>query len=173
MSDQTQPLTITAEEAQGMVTLRGDLASQALQKAVANLTGAAMPERRGVTRNGDHAVIWMSPDELLILLPRGDAAEAAARLTEALGGQHHLAVDVSDARAVYTLTGPGWKDAIARLSPTDLRDLSKGQVRRTRVGQVAAAIWSPEDNSATLICFRSVARYMQDLLENAVRAGAL
>lgn len=172
MSERTQPLILTPPP-QGMVTLRGDHASPSLQKAVGNLTGAAMPEPRGVIRNGDHEVIWMSPDELLILLPRGDAAGAVAALKEALGGQHHLAVDVSDARAVFTLSGPGWKDIIARLSPTDLRDLSLDQVRRTRVGQVAAAIWSHEGSSATLICFRSVARYMQDLLENAAKAGAL
>ena len=50
--------------------------------------------------------LWMSPDELLILVPYAEAGQAVTVLQEALGDAHHLAVDVSDARAHFRLTGP-------------------------------------------------------------------
>jgi len=59
-----------------------------------------------------------------------------------------------------------------RLSPADLRASSfkAGVMRRSRIGQVAAAFWM-QDAGIDVVCFRSVADYMQGVLSNAAKAA--
>ena len=67
-----------------------------------------LPESRAGERSRRaRALLWMSPDELLLLCPHGEAAETAARLREALAPEHALVVDVSDARALIDGRGAG------------------------------------------------------------------
>ncbi|MDX1780091.1 MAG: sarcosine oxidase subunit gamma family protein [Thalassovita sp.] len=153
---------------QGMITLRGDLASGAVSKAVKAATGQGVPAQRKINSGDDRAVAWMSPDELLILVPYGEVAATVARLTEALDGEHALVQDVSDARAVFRLTGaPGaLREVLAKLAPVDLSPeaFRPGDVRRTRLAQVAGAFWFDDSTTARVICFRSVADYAFKLL---------
>ncbi|GHA53175.1 sarcosine oxidase subunit gamma [Amylibacter ulvae] len=158
----------------GMITLRGDLASAAMAKVVKSITGAKMPKPRGVETAGKGSVAWMSPDELLIMVdyPAADAAEA--KITDALSGQHHLAVNVSDARAVFDLTGDHLRDVLAKGSPTNLNPdaLPIGEVRRTRLGQLAVAFWFTDESAAKLVCFRSVGDHVFKWLANAAQNGS-
>jgi sarcosine oxidase subunit gamma len=39
------------------------------------------------------------------------------------------------------------------------------------MAQIAAAVWMEADETLRVICFRSVARYAQDLLSTAAHAG--
>ncbi len=156
----------------GMITLRGDLASAKMKKAVKAATGTAVPAARRIELNGEKAAAWMSPDELLILVPYADAVATVAALDEALAGEHHLAADVSDARAVFTIRGPKAEEALMKLSPVDFSTLADGEIRRTRVAQVAAAFWKSAEDEFTLVSFRSVAGYVMGLLETSSRAGS-
>lgn len=149
---------------QGMVSLRADLATAA--KAVKKLTGADMPGPRAMTGGTGCQVAWMSPDEVLIFCDHDRAGKLAFDLSEALSGQHHLAVNVSDARAMFSLTGAAGplRDVIAKITPADIGGLPLGEMRRTRLQQVASAIWFQSETEARVICFRSVARYVFDLV---------
>ena len=159
----------------GMVTLRADLAACA--GAVQQVTGAPMPGPRAITagtRDGQGTqVAWMSPDELLILCDHGSADAIVAALSQALAGQHHLAVVVSDARAMFRLSGPAGalRDTLAKITPADIAALGVHEMRRTRLQQVAGAIWFEDATEARVICFRSVARYVFDLLAMSARDG--
>lgn len=157
---------------QGMITLRGVLDSEAVTNAVQQATDCAMPAPRRVTSAGAFAVAWMSPDEVMILCPHADAPAIARNLTDALAGSFATLAVVSDARGVFTLHGSGWRDALAKICPVDFATMSEGDIRRTRAAQVAAAIWVSGKDEATLVCFRSVAGYMFDLLSTASRHGS-
>lgn len=148
----------------GMVTLRGDLAD--LAGPVRNVTGCALPERRMMTRAGDRAVLWMSRDELLVTCGFDEAAELAARLEAALGDAFATAAVVSDARAAFDVTGSGARRVLAKLCPVDFERLAPEEVRRTRMAQVAAALWRHGDGWR-VVCFRSVERYAEALLRDA------
>lgn len=161
------PVTVTEAGLCGMVTLKADLAMAA--KAVKTVTGQAMPEVRRIVR-GDMSVAWMAPDEVLILCDHAKADSVVAELSKALKDIHHLAVNVSDARAVFHLDGPAIKDTLGKLTPADLGTLAPGEVRRSRLAQIPAAFWI-EGDRATVICFRSVAQYAFDLLSNAAAEG--
>ncbi len=166
-------VAVTRSGPQGMIILRGNLSDTALQAVCTALTGADMPAQGKITMNGDKAIGWMSPDELLLFVPYDDADNAVTTLAKTLQGQHHLAVNVSDARAMVTVAGAGTRDMIAKLTPVDLHpdSLPVGTLRRTHLGQVAAAFWLTDATSAQVICFRSVADYMFDLLTTSAAAG--
>jgi sarcosine oxidase subunit gamma len=44
--------------------------------------------------------------------------------------------------------------------------------RRSRLAQVPAAFWMPDAETFQIVCFRSVARYMFDLLSIAAQPGS-
>lgn len=182
MSDMTTELTptqaeITRVEEQGMLTVRGDLSRKKLRAAVKALTRIEVPETRSIRTKGQASVAWMSPDELLIMLPKSRTKEAVAALTTALEGVHSLVADVSDARAVFTVKGQDARDVLARLCPVDLAPdrFKAGEMRRTRMAQIPAAFWISDGDAEalTVVVFRSVAQYALDLLLNASNAPAV
>jgi sarcosine oxidase, subunit gamma len=154
----------------GMITLRcKELKS--LEKAVKSAAGTKLPAPRRIEVAGDSACGWMSPDEYLLVLPYADVGKALAVIAKALKGEHHLAVDVSDARAVFRVEGPQAADVLRKLCPVDIDHLQPGELRRTRAAQVPAAFWKQGDGF-TLVCFRSVANYVMGLLQHSAMPGS-
>ena len=158
----------------GMITLRGSHDLTALRKAAASVVGGDFPERRHFVGNGDLGMAWMSPDELLLLCPYREVTDNIAKLQQALGGQHALVVNVSDARASFRVSGPHAREVMAKLAPVDLDPaaFTPGMFRRTRLAQVPVAFWMPDTETFQIICFRSVAQYVYDLLKVAAQPGS-
>ncbi len=161
--------TVADAGLQGMITLRGDLASKTLQAAVKVATGAEVPGQRRVSLAEGGAAAWMSPDELLLLVPYEEAVAKTEELAEALKGEHALTANVSDARSFFSIAGEGAREVLAKIAPVDLsaEAFKPGDFRRSRTAQVAAAFWLQEDGSFRVVCFRSVGAYMFSLLSNA------
>lgn len=158
----------------GMISLRGDLSDDRLRAAVTALTGTPVPDRLRIEGASQRGAAWMSPDELLLFVPRDAVGSALARLGEALAGTHHLVLDVSDLRVCLRVDGPGAREVLSKLSPADLHPdaFGEGHFRRTRLGQLAAGIWL-EGQGARVICFRSVADYALLLLRQSAADGAV
>lgn len=154
----------------GMITLRAK-GVKGLVKAVKAAVGTKVPDTRRIEGQGDHVCAWMSPDEYLLILPYADVAKALASIAKTLQGEHHLAVDVSDARAVFRIEGVDAADVLRKLCPVDLDRLEPNEVRRTRAAQVPCAFWA-EGNGFTLVCFRSVATYVMGLLTHSAQPGS-
>jgi len=155
----------------GMITLRAKPEVKGLAAAVKAVTGTALPAARRIVMNGEKAAGWMSPDEYLLVLPYAEVADALAALAKALAGEHHLAVDVSDARAVFRVEGTEAAQVLMKLSPVDHATLEPGELRRTRTAQVAAAFWK-DDTGYTVVSFRSVAGYVMGLLQHSAQKGS-
>jgi sarcosine oxidase, subunit gamma len=155
----------------GMITLRAAPDLPVLAKAVKAITGQALPAPRRIVGTSDRGIGWMSPDEWLILLPYPQVTQALADLHKALKGQHFLAVDVSDARAVFRIEGPQAAQVLMKLSPVDHATLAPNELRRTRAAQVACAFWQ-EGEGYTLVSFRSVAAYVMGLLTHSAQPGS-
>lgn len=146
----------------GMVTLRARPDAPGLAAAL-----GAIPPLRGIVEAGPNRIAWMSPDEYLILTDRRNVPQAVDSISKSMQAAHHLVVDVSDARAVFHLSGPAADTALSRLCPVDFARLPAGEVRRTRLAQVACALWR-EGDGITVVTFRSVARYAFDLMRNTL-----
>jgi sarcosine oxidase subunit gamma len=159
----------------GMITLRAKPGTKGLDKAVKAAVGTALPAVRRMEWSGDadtgRGCGWMSPDEFLLVLPYAEVATAIAALEKALQGQHFLAADVSDARAIFRIEGAKAGQVLAKLCPADIDRMEPGELRRTRVAQVAGAFWG-DGAGYTLVTFRSVAGYAMGLLSHSAMAGA-
>ncbi len=150
----------------GQVTLRGDLGSDTLRAAVKAGVGVDVPGSLRAAFDGDRGAVWMSPDELLLFTAYDQADALAASLGAALAGEHHLAVNVSDARAVIALAGAGVAEVLAKGAPVDLSDAAfpVGTARRTHIGGIAVGFWRRAEHDWEIVCFRSFARHLFDWL---------
>lgn len=155
----------------GMITLRAKAGTKGLDKAIKAAVGTKVPAVRRMEWTGDRGCGWMSPDEFLLVLPYAEVATAMAALEKALTGEHFLAADVSDARAIFRVEGAKAAQVLAKLSPVDLETLAPGELRRTRMAQVAGAFWADEAGY-TVVCFRSVAAYVMGLLTHSATPGS-
>lgn len=142
----------------GMITLRCDISI---------LTKITVPDTRKIVDN----IAWMSPDELLVIVPKDDVPAVIAKLEDSVKGLHHLIADVSDARMMFQLSGPNAREVLAKGAPVDLSPdaFQPGDIRRTRIGQVAAAFWMVDAQTFRIICFTSVAGYLEEWLRHAAR----
>lgn len=163
-------VTVSIAPPAGMIGLRGDLADERLRAVVAKVAGG-VPDRLRIVGGLARGAAWMSPDELLLFVPPGEAGATLAQIAEALAGTHHLATDASDLRAVVRVEGLA-REVLGKLTPADLHPdaFGPGDVRRSRLGQVAAAFWL-EDGGAHVLCFRSVADYLLALLRQSAADG--
>ena len=155
----------------GMISLRCDLAEKALPAVVKSIVGTKLPAPRRIEMKDGSGAGWMSPDEMLFVLPYNKVAKALETIEKKLNGTHHLTVDVSDARAVFRIEGPMAKEVLMKLAPVDFTALAPGELRRTRVAQVAAAFWQ-DGPGFTLVSFRSVAGYVMGLLEHSAQPSS-
>ncbi|MEM1078965.1 MAG: sarcosine oxidase subunit gamma family protein [Pseudomonadota bacterium] len=158
---------------QGMLTLRADLSAPEITAAIQSATGLAVPQPRQITSDADRSLAWMSSDEAMLFCPRAEIASLLVALSDALGEAFATCVDVSDARRVYEISGPGARECIAKLTPAPMAPerFGPGEMRRTRLAQVATALWMPAPDQVRLMCFRSVAQYVEDLLAVSAKPG--
>ena len=77
-----------------------------------------MPNR--VSGNMTRGVLWLGPDEWLVVGLAGTAAATIAELEDALDGVHHAVVDVSENRVVLELHGANRHELLASGCSLDL-----------------------------------------------------
>lgn len=152
----------------GMVLIRADLVRAG--DAIAEAAGVAIPAPNRFVTDGTRWLGWMSPDELLLIVPAGELAGSLAALREALTGEHALVEDVSALRCVYDVTGRKPEQALAKLCPVDFAALPADAVRRTRAAQVACGLWR-QGGGWRVIAFRAVADYLGGVLMAAAAPG--
>ncbi len=158
----------------GQITLRADLSCAQVAAAVSNAAGLAVPEKLAVTHDGDSRAVWMSPDELLLILPAGQAPGAIAKLQAELADHHHMALDVSDARSIFRLTGPAVGEVLAKGAPCDVSDhgCPPGTARRTHLAGLAIGLWRLGPQDWEIVCFRSYAPHLLTWLQVSAAPGA-
>ncbi len=165
---------VTEMGLRGMITLRGDLASTDLKNAATGASGVDMPAQGHANTVEQSGLAWMSPDELLVMTPYAEVEDKLAQIDKLMKGKHYLAVNVSDARAMFRIEGHGVREVMAKLCPVDMAPdaFTPGMFRRTRMAQIPAAFWMPSDDAVQIICFRSVADYAFGLLKDAAEPGS-
>ncbi|MFQ5567259.1 MAG: sarcosine oxidase subunit gamma [Paracoccaceae bacterium] len=169
-----QTIQITDRGPVGQVTLRGDLASAAMEKAVKAEVGVDVPGPLRAAFAGDRGAVWMSPDELLLFTAYDEAGALVSALAGALAGTHHMVLDVSDARAVIRLSGAGVAEVLAKGAPLDLSESAfpVGTARRTHIAGIAVAFWRKAEGEWEIVCFRSYARHLFDWLVQSSVEGS-
>ena len=115
-------------------------------------------------RVGDREVLWLGPDEWLVVA-QADAADVIADLDASLAHVHHSVVDVSANRALIELADADRLELLSSGCPIDLdpRSWTKGRCAQSLFG--AAQVLLQERASDTRLFVRpSFATYVVDLL---------
>lgn len=129
--------------------------------AVASAIGLPFPAPGQTTGGGDRRAVWAGPGQALILGP-AVAPEGAAH------------ADQSSGWAVLSLTGPAARDALARLTPIDLRDASfpEAATARTLLGHMTVSLTRTGPETYEIMVFRSMTRTAIHDLTRAMKGVA-
>jgi len=110
-------------------------------------------------------ILWLGPDEWLVVGHTGTAEALVAELETTLGGEHHSVVDVSANRTVIELGGNSRHELLSSACPIDLHPRSWGDGRCAQTVFGAAQILLQEREGTTRVFVRpSFAAYVVDLL---------
>jgi heterotetrameric sarcosine oxidase gamma subunit len=149
----------------GKLILRAD-PEAAVEKLRAAL-GLGLPfEPLTSATEGETSVLWLGPDEWMLVTAPGAAAETSAKAGEALAGVHHQLVDVGDYYTVIEIAGPKARELLMKLTTLDLhtRAFHAGMVAGSVFGRATATLWLPlghaDDEAFRLFIRWSMADYL-------------
>lgn len=163
-------VTLTELPFTTMVNVRVDPVTAAADR-IGRTLGAPLPLRCGETAvSGAHTVVWLGPDEWLVL-SRADAGGLTAVLREALDGDPGSVVDVSANRTVLELGGPSAREVLEKGCPLDLhpRAFGPGRAVSTTVGPIPVLLWQVAEGPTYRLFPRSsfadyLARWLMDAM---------
>jgi sarcosine oxidase subunit gamma len=162
---------------QTMAGLRANPAGDAGARLGASTGGlpAASGEVRG---SGDTAVLWLGPEEFLLVAP-AEAHESLGgtlpgALIEALGDGEGQVVDLSANRTTFELSGPRARAVLEKGCALDLhpRVLKAGTAFSTEIGGIPAILWKSAEESYRIFPRASFAEFLGRWLLDAMREYA-
>lgn len=157
----------------GKITLRGRSGDKAFMDAVTEAVGAAPPvEANTVTAGDGNEILWLGPDEWLVVTPASAQGAVEAALRGALAGQHASVVDTTDSQTTIRIHGAHARDVLAKGCPLDLhpRAFGPGRCAQSIVAKADALIHQRDDAPTYDVFVRcSFARYLWDWLVDAAR----
>ncbi len=151
-----------------MVSLRVDPTSDAAD-ALEGVLGTTLPRSSGeVTSHGQHSVLWLGPDEWLVVSQMSADALVPA-LQESVAGAHAAVVDVSANRTVLELRGASARAVLQKGCPLDLhpRAFGPGQAVSTTLARIPLVLWQVGPDSYRLLPRASFAEYVARWLLDA------
>ena len=155
----------------GHLNLRGDPSDGSFIGAVEGALGFALPVEPNIVSDGDEKqVLWLGPDEWLIITPRDEQAVVADALVEALAGVFASVTDVTGGQTVITVSGGRAREVLAKGCSLDLhpRTFGEGQCAQTLVAGAGVTLrWAGPEPSFELIVRRSFAEYLALWLHDA------
>jgi sarcosine oxidase subunit gamma len=139
-----------------------------------NARRLALPtEPNTVVEAEDRSVLWLGPDEWLVVAAPGRAGPVAEEIAAALSGVHHSVVDVSANRAVIDVAGTRGRDVLSKGCPLDLhpRVWRPGMCAQSLLGR-AQALLHERPLGTRLYVRPSFGDYVVDWLIDAAREYA-
>ena len=164
-------VTLGESPMRGLLVLRGDAAAAEFRGAVAAVIGLEpVVEPLTTVRRRDVSMLWLGPDEWLVVTPDRRLERIERALRDALEGQHAALTDVSHSRAVLVLSGPDARAVLAKGCTLDLhpRVFGPGRCAQSRLAKCQALIHQTTDAPEYEIHVqRSFAQYAWTWLEDA------
>ena len=155
----------------GLLVLRGDSAGTEFRSAVSAVLGLdPVDEPLTAARKRDVSMLWLGPDEWLVVTPDRRAERIERTLRDALEGQHAALTDVSHSRTVLALCGPDARAVLAKGCPLDFhpRVFGPGRCAQSRLAKCQVLIHQTKAAPAfDIYVQRSFAEYAWTWLEDA------
>ena len=104
---------------------------QAVGSAVSSVLGAELPDVSQSATTDKATVLWLGPDEWMVIAAPDMESDLAGALGGALSDVHHQIARVSDYYTTIEISGIGARHALSKLSTLDLhpRAFKPGEVR--------------------------------------------
>ena len=160
------------------LTLRVQPAGAAADR-IGKALGVALPVQPCTTASGDGVtVLWLGPDEWLVVSEPDRAADLTARIRENLAGEHGAVVDTSAQRTAVRITGKNAADVLAHGCALDLdrrgaggdgvaiSGFGPGQCVSTLLAKAQVVI-TPEQDGYLVLVRSSFAEYLATWLLDA------
>jgi sarcosine oxidase subunit gamma len=145
---------------------------------IASVIGGLPAACGAVSGTGDTSVLWLGPEEFLVVAPLeaheslgGDLIQA---LREALAGGEGQVVDLSANRTTFDLTGPRARAVLEKGCALDLhpRVLKPGTALSTEIGNIPVVLWKTGEESYRIFPRASFAEFLGRWLLDAIREYA-
>lgn len=152
-----------------MIGLRAEAGSGVAERLTTTL-GARLPTTvGGVATAGGTSVLWLAPDEWLVVSD-ADPAGLTERLVVALHGEPGSAVDLSANRTTLELSGPSARDALEKGCSLDLhpRSFAVGAAYATSLAHVPVVLWRTTEQTYRVLVRSSFADHVGRWLVDAV-----
>ncbi|MDH3671873.1 MAG: sarcosine oxidase subunit gamma [Gammaproteobacteria bacterium] len=157
----------------GQLSLRGNSADHEFVEGVQGVLGVGAPlDPNTVNVAGNITVLWLGPNEWLIVTPDGQETELVERISDALAGQHFAVSDVSDSRAIIGLTGIHARDVLMKGCSLDLhpRAFNAGSCAQSSLARCHVLLHQiNEIPTYDIYVHRSFSDYAWRWLEDAAR----
>lgn len=162
-----------------MVNIRAEAGSPAGRR-IESALGVALPRTVGqTTRKGAYDVLWLGPDEWLVLsaTDAGLAERLKAAAAEGAGegrGENAQVVDVSANRTILELGGPQAREVLEKGCPVDLhpRAFANDTAVTTTLARVPVIVWKSDDTMFRILPRASLAAYVAAWLVDAMQEFA-
>ncbi|MFE9450029.1 sarcosine oxidase subunit gamma [Streptomyces sp. NPDC006739] len=134
--------------------------------------GLPLPvEPNTVVRSGQLTVLWLGPDEWLVVGPPGGRRELESRIRAACGDEPVSVVDVSAQRTTLLVSGARARDLLAHGCALDLhpRSFGPGSCAQTPLGRTQVVLVARDEPRAGfwVLVRASFAGYLTDWLLDA------
>ena len=155
----------------GLLVLRGTCGDADFRRSVSAALGIEpVAEPLTAVRRRDVAMLWLGPDEWLVVTPDRRAERIERELRGALEGQHAALSDVSHGRTVLALSGPDARALLAKGCPLDFhpRVFGPGRCAQSSLAKCQMLIHQVGEAPAFEIYVnRSFAQYAWTWIEDA------
>ena len=150
----------------GYIVLRGKADDSSFMQAVAGVLGQPLPTQPMTVLSTDAGVVlWVSPDEWLLVCKRSSRDALLTSLTGALQDVFAQVVDNSGGLTALRISGPDHMLLLRQLGPYDYESLAVGRCASTVASKTGFTVARTDEAGVVLVFRRSFADYTWRLLE--------
>ena len=156
-TDTIGSITITevVDQALASIAARTDQAS-AVQKAMADKIGLALPAVGQSAQSAPYAAFWMGPDQWMVTAPH-DSHELLAPELKPILGDCASVVEQTDGWCRFDVEGADLCDLFERLTNAPVRTMETGAALRTTAEHLGVFLWRLAEDRMAVIGPRSSA----------------
>jgi sarcosine oxidase subunit gamma len=155
------------------VNIRGDSDNPTFMSKVRSVLKVALPiEANTFVEANGNTILWLGPDEWLVITDADNCIELVASLKSKLKTVSSAITDVSGANTILELSGEKAQALLLKGCPLDLHhsEFSVGQCAQTVIAKTSMTLWQTNEGPVyKLIVRRSFADYLGLWLLDAAR----
>jgi sarcosine oxidase subunit gamma len=147
----------------GVIDLRLDQRDKGARDAAELALVVALPEAGRCVVGATGSVLWLGPDEFLVVTEPEREITVLASLLGALRGRRAAVIDISDSRTIIALSGVHARDVLAKGCGIDLhpRSLALGHCAQSFLAKARIALYQLDDAPTYhILVERSLAEYL-------------